>query len=42
MPHDTGDIGGAKDLALYRLSVAKEELQAAETNFVAKYVPCGQ
>lgn len=27
------DIGGAKELALYRIRVAKEDLQAAELNF---------
>ena len=27
------DIGGAKELALYRISAAKEDLQAAELNF---------
>lgn len=27
------DIGGAKELALYRISIAKEDLQAAELDF---------
>ena len=33
MQSELNDIGGAKDLALYRISVAKEDLEAAELNF---------
>lgn len=30
---DLDDMGGAKELALYRIGVAKEDLEAAEMNF---------
>ena len=30
MPHSLDDIGGAKELALYRLNAAKEDLETAE------------
>lgn len=33
MQPDLDDIGGAKELALYRIGVAKEDLEAAEMNF---------
>lgn len=33
MQSDLNDIGGAKELALYRISVAKDDLEAAELNF---------
>lgn len=33
MQHDLDDVGGAKELALYRISVAKEDLETAEMNF---------
>ena len=33
MPLNLDDKGGAKELALYRLSAAKEDLEAAEFNF---------
>ena len=33
MPHNLDDIGGAKELALYRLNAAKEDLETAELNF---------
>ena len=33
MPHSLDDIGGAKELALYRLNAAKEDLETAELNF---------
>lgn len=33
MRHDMDDIGGAKELALYRIGAAKEDLEAAEINF---------
>ncbi len=33
MQLELDDVGGAKELALHRISVAKEDLQAAERNF---------
>ncbi|MCH5250561.1 MAG: HEPN domain-containing protein [Lachnospiraceae bacterium] len=33
MPLNLDDMGGAKELALYRLGAAKEDLEAAELNF---------
>ena len=30
---DLDDVGGAKELALYRIGVSKEDLEAAELNF---------
>ena len=33
MPLNLDDMGGAKELALYRLAAAKEDLEAAELNF---------
>lgn len=33
MQSDLDDIGGAKELALYRIGIAKEDLEAAETSF---------
>lgn len=33
MPVELDDIGGARDLAAYRLEVSKEDLEAAEVNF---------
>ncbi len=33
MQPDLDDMGGAKELALYRIGVAKEDLEAAEMNF---------
>lgn len=33
MHPDLNDIGGARELAMYRLSVAKEDLEAAEQSF---------
>lgn len=33
MPLNLDDKGGAKELALYRLGAAKEDLEAAEFNF---------
>lgn len=33
MQPDLDDIGGAKELALYRIGVAKEDLEAAEKSF---------
>lgn len=33
MQHNLDDVGGAKELALYRLNVAKEDLEAAKMNF---------
>lgn len=33
MQHNLDDIGGAMELALYRLSIAKEDLEAAEESF---------
>ena len=33
MPLNLDDMGGAKELALYRLSAAKEDLEDAEFNF---------
>ena len=33
MPLNLDDKGGAKELALYRISAAKEDLEAAEFNF---------
>lgn len=33
MRHDMDDIGGAKELALYRIGAAKEDLEATEINF---------
>ena len=35
MPHELNDVGGAKELAGYRLQVAKEDLAAAERCFAA-------
>lgn len=38
MQHDLDDIGGAKELAGYRLGAAKEDLEAAQLNFeMAQY-----
>ena len=38
MQHDLDDIGGAKELAGYRLGAAKEDLKAAQLNFeMAQY-----
>ena len=33
MQPDLDDIGGAKELALYRIGAAKEDLEAAEKSF---------
>lgn len=33
MQLDLDDIGGAKELALYRIGIAKEDLEAAKMNF---------
>ena len=33
MQHNLDDVGGAKELALHRISVAKDDLEAAEMNF---------
>lgn len=33
MQSNLDDVGGAKELALYRISVAKEDLSVAEMNF---------
>ncbi len=33
MQHDLDDIGGARELALHRINVAKDDLEAAEMNF---------
>ena len=33
MQPDLDDIGGARELAFYRISVAKEDLESAEINF---------
>ena len=33
MPLNLDDMGGAKELALYRLGAAKEDLESAELNF---------
>ncbi len=33
MRPDLNDVGGAKELALYRIGVAREDLDAAEMNF---------
>ena len=33
MPVELDDIGGARELAAYRLEVAKEDLEAAEMNY---------
>lgn len=33
MQHNLDDIGGARDLALYRISLAKDDLEAAEISF---------
>lgn len=33
MQPELDDIGGAKELAMYRIGVAKEDLEAAEMNF---------
>ena len=33
MQHDLDDIGGARELALHRINVAKDDLEAAELNF---------
>lgn len=35
MQSDLDDIGGAKELALYRLGIAREDLEAAEINFAS-------
>lgn len=37
MQLDLDDVGGAKELALHRLSVAKDDLEAAEQNFIGKH-----
>ena len=37
MQPDLDDMGGAKELALYRISVAKDDLEAAEMNFEGKH-----
>lgn len=36
MQLDLNDVGGARELAMYRLGVAKEDLEAAETSFEHK------
>lgn len=33
MPPELDDIGGARELALYRLSVAREDIEAAKDSF---------
>lgn len=33
MQHNLDDIGGARELALHRINVAKDDLEAAEMNF---------
>lgn len=33
MQPDLDDMGGAKELALHRISVARDDLEAAEMNF---------
>lgn len=37
MQLDLDDTGGAKELALYRIGIAKEDLEAAEMNFESKH-----
>lgn len=37
MQHNLDDIGGARELASYRIQAAKEDLAAALTNFEAGY-----
>lgn len=37
MQPDLDDIGGAKELALYRIEAAKEDLETAEMNFESGY-----
>lgn len=32
MQHNLGDIGGARELAMHRNNVAKDDLEAAEMN----------
>ena len=32
MQHELDDIGGARELALHRIGVAKDDLEAAEMN----------
>ena len=34
MQHNLDDVGGARELALHRINVAKDDLEAAEMNFV--------
>lgn len=37
MQHELDDIGGARELALHRIGVAKDDLEAAEMNFDGGY-----
>ncbi len=37
MRPDLDDVGGAKELALYRIATAREDLEAAEMNFERGY-----
>ena len=37
MQPDLNDIGGARELARYRLAVAKEDLEAAEQSFAGNH-----
>ena len=37
MQPDLDDIGGAKELAMHRLEVAKDDLEAAVQNFEGKH-----
>ncbi len=39
MQHNLDDVGGAKELALHRLSVAKDDLEAAEMSFEGGHYP---
>lgn len=32
MQHNLDDVGGARELALHRINVAKDDLEAAEMN----------